>query len=784
MKEKNCDQFNISVRNLVEFIFREGDIDNRKKKLQNADAMLEGTRVHREIQKSMGKGYQSEVPLKILFHEEAYTFTIEGRADGIYEEDGIVYIDEIKGSYRKLSLLEEPVFVHKAQAMCYAYIYANQNLLDHIGIVLTYCHLETKEKKYFKEVIPFLQLQEWFMELYHCYKKWADFQFQWKRIRQKSIHKMEFPFSYREGQKKLVEDVYRSIYREKILFLQAPTGVGKTISTIFPAVKAVGENLAERIFYLTAKTITATVAYDTFMLLNKGGYRAKTIRLTAKEKMCLCDEMDCNPSVCPYAKGHFDRVNDAVFDILQKSDFFDREIIVLHAKEYMVCPFEFSLDIASWVDNIICDYNYVFDPNVYLKRFFQENVRGEYIFLVDEAHNLVERSRKMYSAMLDKDEFLTVKKIVRNYSVPLVKCLEHCNKQLLELKRECETYKTYESVGTIYFSLLRLFSELDEFLQKDIEFENRKTVLDFYFMVRNFLNVCELLDDKYVVYGKIAENNRFLYQLFCVDPSENLQRCLNRAKATVFFSATLLPVNYYKRLLSTKKDNYAIYAHSVFENHQRLILVGNDVSTKYKRRNENEFKRIALYIAKTIRVKKGNYMCFFPSYALMKAVHEQFERLDATDYEVIIQNNKMSEEQREEFLSHFYCENHSVLAFCVLGGIFSEGIDLKENKLIGAIIVGTGLPQVSDEQEILQNYYNANGENGFDYAYRYPGMNKVLQAAGRVIRTTEDKGVILLLDERFCEYEYTRLFPREWESRIVCNQGRMEPYLKEFWDEI
>ena len=364
-------KLHISVRNLVEFIFREGDIDNRAGKLQSADAMMEGTRIHKKIQQSAGKGYMAEVPLSFVLSGELYDLTVEGRADGIFTEDDTVWIDEIKGMYRKVELLEEPVYVHKAQAMCYAYIFAWQNSLDSIGVQMTYCNLDTEEIKYFRQIFDFEELGEWFADLMNAYRKWADFQCRSKKIRQKSIKALQFPFEYREGQKKLVEDVYRTILRRKNLFLQAPTGVGKTISTIFPAVKAVGEGLGDRIFYLTAKTITASVARETFSTLMDYGYRAKIIQITAKEKMCLCDEMECNPINCPYARGHFDRVNDAVYELLQEKDMFMREDLLEHARKHQVCPFEMSLDVASWCDDIVCDYNYVFDPNVYLKRFFQ-----------------------------------------------------------------------------------------------------------------------------------------------------------------------------------------------------------------------------------------------------------------------------------------------------------------------------------------------------------------------------------------------------------------------------
>ena len=773
---------------------------------------MEGSRIHRKIQKSMDTSYKAEVPLKIEWKANDYVLVVEGRADGIaygkfqpdmpavtesvlqpemefaaeiHPEEEISFIDEIKGVYRNVAAMEQPVYVHKAQAMCYAYIYAKQNRLERIGVQMTYCNLDTEEIRYFREIFDYETLTVWFGHLIEDYRKWADWQIAWKKQRQESIHGLEFPFPYREGQKKLVADVYRTILRGKNLFIEAPTGVGKTISTIFPAVKAVGEGLADRIFYLTAKTITATVAKETFALLEEQGYRAKVIQITAKEKLCLCEEMDCNPVNCPYAKGHFDRVNDAVFDLLQKSNLFTREEVLAQAEEYQVCPFEMSLDVATWADNIVCDYNYVFDPNVYLKRFFQEGIKGDYLFLVDEAHNLVDRSREMYSADLYKEDVLVVKRIMKAHSRTICRTLDKCNKAMLEMKRECEHYQILDSVGTLTFHLMRLASQMDEFLEKPREFPEKKTVLDFYFALRNFLNIYDLVDDHYVIYSQMTEEGQFRIRLFCVDPSVNLQKCIDKSNSTIFFSATLLPIGYYKRLLSTDEDNYAIYAQSTFAQTQRLLAFGRDVSTKYTRRNRKEYEKIADYIGAVTEAQQGNYMVFFPSYRLMQDVYEVFAGRVADSCEILMQHSNMKEHEREAFLEEFEKERQGTLvAFCVMGGIFGEGIDLKNDRLIGAIIVGTGLPQVSDEREILKNYYDKRGLSGFDYAFRYPGMNKVLQAAGRVIRTSEDRGVILLLDERFLQREYGALFPREWEKRSVCGLSQLREEVSRFWSDV
>lgn len=777
------EQIKISVRNLVEFVLRSGDIDNRRGKGSQKEAMQEGSRIHRKIQRRMGASYQPEVPLKIELEKEKYRLIIEGRADGIIIEESGVTIDEIKGVYMDVHAMEAPVSVHLAQAKCYAYIFARKEALKEIHVQMTYCNLDTEEIRRFRETYSFAEIREWFEGVIKSYEKWADFQYEARMERNESIAGLEFPYPYREGQKELAAGVYRTIKREKNLFIQAPTGTGKTITTVFPAVKAVGEELADKIFYLTAKTITRTVAKEAFDLLRSHGYQGRVITITAKEKLCLCEEMDCNPVHCPYAKGHYDRVNDAVFDLINKKRDITREVLLAQAEEFQVCPFELCLDSTLWVDDIICDYNYVFDPNVYLKRFFAEGVKGDYLFLIDEAHNLVDRGREMYSAVLYKEDFLKMKKIMREYSRKCVKALEKCNSHLLELKRQCERYEILENAGALIFALMQLGAALEEFFLKEIAFPEKKEVQEFYLELRHFLNMYERVDENYVIYTEHEADGRFKIKLYCVDTAVNLQECLDKGKSTIFFSATLLPIQYYKKLLSTKDDNYAVYAKTVFSREQRLLVIGTDVSSKYTRRNAGEFTRIARYIYETVQGKKGNYIAFFPSYKMMEQVLEKFYGLDLGEMDCVVQESGMREQEREEFLEGFRREReHTLVGFCVMGGIFSEGIDLKNEALIGAIIVGTGLPQVSNEREILKNYYDRRYGEGFDYAFRYPGMNKVLQSAGRVIRTLEDRGVIVLLDERFLQQEYRRMFPREWEHYETVTVESVQERVKSFWE--
>ncbi len=774
----------ISVRNLVEFILNSGDIDNEKVGSDSVEAMLAGGKLHRKLQKRKGIEYKAEVPMKMLFDYEDFSIQVEGRADGVIENDEICTIDEIKGVNTDLAYIKEPIFVHKAQAMCYGYFYCAMKHLGRINIHMTYGDLETEETKEFEEIFEFNYLEGWFKDIIDKYYVWAKFAFDNANVRNETGKTVEFPFEYRDGQKEIVKNVYKVINMKKDLFIQAPTGVGKTMSVVFPSVKAMSYGKAEKLFYLTAKTITGTVAAKAFDTLRKKGLHFRNIAITAKEKMCIFDRPVCNPRECERAKGHFDRVNDAVFDIINNEFDINREKILEYAKKHNVCPFEFELDISNWVDGIICDYNYAFDPSASLKRYFKEGVKDKYILLVDEAHNLVDRAREMYSEALIKEEVMAVGRIAKNVSKRLHHALEKVNKEMLALKRECDgEYRIVPQIAALELALLRLDNVMTKFLDENRKFEDRDIFLELFFKVKSFLCICECVDENYRICTRFRENNEFEVNLMCINPSGNLKSYMEKAVSCVFFSATLLPVNYYKELISGDVNDYAMYVESPFDAKNRLLFMGNDVTSKYTKRNDEQYERIARYIKEIVCARCGNYMVFFPSYALMNKVYQVVYESEWSDgIKLLVQENAMKEVDREIFLRQFEGDRaETMIAFCVMGGIFSEGIDLDKDKLIGSIVVGTGLPQVCTEREIIKGYFDEMGRNGFDYSYRFPGINKVLQAAGRVIRTTEDVGVIALLDDRFTQTAYKCLFPKEWEDIKTLNIGKVDEELRIFW---
>lgn len=788
----------LSVRDLVEFVLRSGDIDSRRGAGGKKEAMQEGSRLHRKIQRRMGSSYQAEVVMSHTVEEENFRLMIEGRADGVMEEEKGWAVDEIKCTYMDSSRLEEPIPVHLAQARCYGYFLCLEKHLASVGIQLTYCQIETEEIRRFREDKTVQELEAWFAGIFGEYRKWADFQYIHAQRRQESLKRLEFPYPYRKGQRELAVNVYRAIVRKRNLYIQAPTGIGKTLSTLFPALKAMGEGHGDKLFYLTAKTITRQAAQDGLDILRKQVQQEldfSSVVITAKEKLCFLEKAECYPEVCPYAKGHFDRVNGAVYAVINREKAITREKILAYAKEYQVCPFEFCLDVSLWVDGIICDYNYVFDPNVRLKRYFSEGKKGSYLFLIDEAHNLVSRAREMYSAVLIKEEVMMVRRLVKERSPKLGRLLDACNKSLLEYKRQCEQYVVLEEINHLAFQVMEFFSILELFLEENTDFADRDLVLDFYFQIRDFLNVFEQMDEGYRIYSQMLDDGRFQIRLFCINPSGPLRACMDQGISTILFSATLLPMTYYKELLSGEPEGYAIYADSPFARENRLLMVAGDISSRYRRRNLQEYQKAASYIEKIVKGRTGNYMVFCPSYQYMRELakvleeeqeKEQKKEQEKSVFRLLVQESGMGEEEREAFLQEFFPagkrQEKSLVALCVMGGIFGEGIDLKEESLIGVMIIGTGLPMVCAEQTILREYFEEKEKPGFSYACQYPGMNKVMQAAGRVIRTVKDEGVIALLDERFLQEDYLALFPREWSDYQSVTLNTVEEAVSAFWE--
>lgn len=847
----------ISVRELVEFVLRRGSIDSGFISSKRAQ---QGTMIHKKLQKIKEDTYSKREGFEykkeaFLSHKTFYkdlTILVEGRADGLLikgnkfeicseqeqEQEQIdidqididqkdigqieidkkdieeisITIEEIKSTTKDLSLIDiDYNELHWAQAKCYAYMFLMENEKERelsgkkASVELIYYNVDTDDTKTFLKRFNIKELEDFFLELIKGYHKFAMFTLEWKSLRDSSIELISFPFKgYRKGQRELAVAVYGTIRDGKKIFAKAPTGIGKTISTIFPAVKALGKGHLSKIFYLTAKTPTRIVAEDTFGKLRKNGLKLKNITITAKDKICFTEEKICTKSECIYADGHFDRVNEALFDMLENEDNLNRENIEGYAKKHRVCPFEFSLDLSLFCDAIICDYNYVFDPSASLKRFFdkdQKKGKEGYLLLIDEAHNMVERSREMFSSEIIKSKVLIGKKIIKGKSNGIYKALNSINSYLINLRHELEDKKGRFIVEKtppeeLYPILKNFMKESEEYLIKNKNTEGFAEILELYFNFNSFLNIGENYNKDYVTYFGL-ENGDFKLKMFCVDPSRSINNVMEIVTSTVFFSATLDPMDYFKDLLGGDSRDYVIRLDSPFPKENLEVLLVNNVSTKYTKR-EDSYEVIANYIYTLGNSKKGNYMIFFPSYKYMNSVLECYKELHGDNIketvdenninvdkanktiDIIVQETSMTEERREEFLNEFKEEReNTLLAFTVLGGVFGESIDLVGNKLTGALIVGVGLPMVGIERDIIKDYYDANNNKGFEYAYIYPGMNKVKQAAGRVIRTEKDKGILILIDERYNYKSYQSLLPKEWlPYNKIMNPKELENTIK------
>lgn len=772
----------ISIRNLVEFIMRHGNIDNR---YTSSIKAIEGIRGHQRVQKSYGDNYTAEVPLKYKLTYEDLEIIVEGRADGILIEDDKTIIDEIKTTTKDLLLIDENTNpLHWAQAKCYGYIYSMQNELDNIDIQITYYNIDTKSTRILRQSYILKDLEEFFFWLIDEYKSWAQLENDWVNKRNKSIKELKFPFeNYRPGQRELAVRVYKSIIDSKKCFAQAPTGTGKTISTLFPAIKAMGENETSKIFYLTAKTITREVAQNTISLMRKKDLNLKSVTITAKEKICKMEEVNCNPEYCPYANGYFDRINNSLKDILAKYNDYSKENIEKISEEYILCPFELSLDLTNLSDVIICDYNYVFDPRVYLKRFFDTKTTN-YTFLIDEAHNLVDRAREMYSATLNEEKFIKVKKLISKKDKRITRVIKEIQSYFEDKLEDLTTVDENDLVESeAPLELCEILSSfikfVDEYLARTNE-ENEE-LMDLYFDVYSFLSISDFYDKNYTtIYIKTF--NGMTIKIYCVNPQKVIEEKMKKAKSNIIFSATLIPMDYFMKMYSYDEEDFIINLKSPFDVNNRLLMIGDNVATTYNKRFETS-EDIASYIANCVQAKKGNYMVFFPSYKYMELVFDKMKE-NYPNINTSIQESNMSEEEKEEFLSMFDEDNKEThVGFCVLGGHFSEGIDLTNDKLIGVIIVGVGMPQIGIERDIIKEHMK-DSNKGFDYAYVYPGMIKVLQAAGRCIRTDDDKGVILLLDNRYSQRRYQSLFPYEWYPNFrVRKSDDVKILCEKFWSK-
>ena len=777
----------VSIRQMVEFICRGGDLASGG--FSGPERALEGTRIHQKLQKSRSAAYRSEVPMLLAVSlEDGLCLEVEGRADGVEELmdlEAPCRIEEIKSTYASaehLGFSYEPA--HRGQLLCYGHILCEKEGYAAVWLRLTYYQMEQEKEYTYDELWRAEDLRNFFTETVEAYAKWLRWSSDHLAKRTRSLQNLQFPFpAYRTGQRTMAAYVYKTIQSGGGIFIQAPTGTGKTVSALFPALKAMANGLTSTLFYLTAKTATGLAAQDALDRLSEQKPELISITLTAKDKICPLEERNCDPENCPYAKGHYDRINQAVYAAITQYRQIGRELLRSHAETYRVCPFELGLDISTWADVIIGDYNYAFDPTASLKRFFQDQ-KTEYTLLVDEAHNLPDRAQSMYSAEVTGQMFFEFGRIFRGKPVSWRRALRRAQRRLIDwFDQKGEEVKegecvTYSAPSPELVTLLSEFNtQLAECLTQEAGVEEW---MELYFQVQFFLKMEEEYDESSVTYlEKIS--GQPVYRIFCVHPAQKLRQRYEKVRSVILFSATLLPIEYYKELLGGNDPEHpmdAIYLESPFDPAHKQVFVASGIRADYQNR-ERTVGAVAAVIYRAVQAREGNYMVFFPSYPYLQQV-AAFFRDAYPEMTLWEQSPGMNEEEREDFLAHFQENPPWGIGFCVLGGVFSEGIDLRGRRLIGSLIVTVGLPQIGMERDLVREYMDRLCGRGFDYAYRYPGLNRVFQAAGRVIRTEEDRGIILLIDERYRERRYLKSMPPDWNPRIVPAQ-EIERNIREFW---
>ncbi len=772
-------ELNITVRELVEYALSSG---NLTRGTFDKGRSLEGIRGHQKVQQDRPEEYTKEVSVSHKFDIDQFIIDVTGRIDGVFLYPEKVIIEEIKTTRKDPDRYEEKENkYHWSQLKIYSYVYMVEHGFDEIDAQLTYYHIETGKTKEFREKYAKYTLEIFFKEILAKYMDWATRVSNWQQVRDQSIHKLDFPFDeYRKGQRKMAVDSYMAIKTKKQLIVQAPTGIGKTIAVLFPAIKAMAEGYGEKIFYLTARTTGRIAAEKAIKEMRNRGLRIKSLVLTAKEKICLIPGTGCDGDECIYALGYYDRIQD-VLKSLYNVDEFSKDLISEAAGNFSVCPFELSLDLSLFSDCIICDYNYAFDPRVYLRRFFQKGDM-DYTFLIDEAHNLPDRAREMFSAQIRKQPYLDLRRKVKDKLPELYKNIGKINSCMIKERKNCTQAGDAicekdqpDGLNPLLETFIR-FTE--QWLSQNKKASFQEELLDLYFDVIGFVKISAMFDDSYSCIKEKFGNDLRL-KLFCIDPSKHIEKALKRCRSAIFFSATMTPADYFKHLLGCDESVYYLSLSSPFPGENLSLLIADRISTYFKDREKTGGEVVKALIP-VVESGKGNYLVFFPSYQYMMMIHDMFEEI-CPSIEIIHQTRGMAENERQAFLDRFSDENPKTLVgFAVMGGIFGEGVDLVGDRLKGAIIVGVGLPNMSLEQDLIRNYFEEKSRVGFNYAYLFPGFNRVLQAAGRVIRTEKDRGVVLLVDKRFATMRYRSLFPADWHPVSVQDEEKIRDILARF----
>lgn len=668
-----------------------------------------------------------------------------------------------------------------ARAKMTAALYCEHEEIENISITIHWYGRRFLQPILRSESIKRADAKHYITELLQQYLLWSKPLTSWPAIRDLSIEALPFPYEeFRPGQEEMISAVQKAVKESQDVLIQAPTGIGKTLASLFPAIKTMIRDNIKKIFYLTARNTGKEVSYSAVELLKQKGLRARTVIITSKEKTCARKEAIKECEDCTYAAQYYKKLREVIPSMVKGDDIYTRTVIEAAGEEFQICPFELSLDLATYADIIICDYNYVFDPNVKLKRFFTD-CDEEYLFLVDEAHNLIDRGRNMFSATISLTAFVELKKLVAFDSTDLSEAIQSVITELSNFRAQIAVTEEDLITPLPPYGLLKLLRKVASFTEdifaRKQKKRYKKSLGELYFAIRHLLNISEQFDDSY--HTIIEDSGEDLtVQLFCINPAANLHKGFAMAQSSVIFSATLSPANYFIEVCGLKKDTETLLLPSPFPKEHFLQMVTPNLSTRFNHRHLTEDEVLGA-IECYINHQKGNFMLFFPSYQYMNRIATLFIKKNFA-LDVVVQQPEMSQIERELFLSYFDAKrDNTLVAFAVMGGIFGEGVDLVGERLNGVVVVGVGLPGISSERELIKNYFDRE-KKGYDYSYTYPGLNKVLQAAGRVIRTNEDRGSLLLLDERFTSAKYRHLLPSYWSPINVTNSSDIQRLLRNF----
>ena len=778
----------LSVHQIVDFLFRSGDIDDR---IYNTSSMLEGTRLHKFYQDRQGNNYLKEYYLKYIFYVDDYELIVDGRSDGIILGP-IVTIEEIKTTVDDLDhFFKENEMWHLAQAEFYAYIYAKNNNLNKINVSLMYFSQNKKDrlKKLYNYDFDILEQKIYcYLNDYLSYQKTFLIK---ESLRDESLKNLSFPFPFiRNGQNELIESTIECVLNHTSNFVEASTGIGKTISTLYGSLCLMKDKRIDKIFYSTPKNSGFLSAINALNIFKNKDVRLTSVEIIAKDKACLNKKRigKCNPDECKFTIGYYDKLKEVIKEIVLNNDIIDANLIKKYALKYTMCPFELSLDLSLLADVIISDYNYLFDPISQLKRYFESpDKQYKMIALIDEAHNMVNRSVDMFSAILSSSSFfkaLTDLKKIRNKQImKIYNSLEEYFNYYLEFDFSEQKEFILDSLNIDFVLRLKKYNEeIKKYRLKHKKFKS-ENVDNFNRDLYRFLLIYDYYikyKDQYKLFIRSEKEDEITLNMMCLDASKFIVSSLNHFEGSIFFSATLSPIDYYINLIVNNNNNVkTLSLPSPFKKENFKVLVDNSTSFIYKDRLLT-IDKIRDYILTFSKKRKGNYMVFCPSYKYLETLKLV---LKDDDLNIIYQEKNMTNVSKDLFLNEFKEKvNKTTVGVVVLGGIFSEGIDLVGDRLNGVIILGIGLPSISFENELKKEYYNSLSYNGFEYAYINVGINKITQALGRLIRSENDKGIALLIDYRYKNKTYIPLFNDKWSNhKVIKNKYELEDELDKFY---